>query len=58
MAVKHNHDLDGKLHDKCPSCEIIRHVSKPTRLKAYKEVDYEVEHGHLINDRNPPKGTK
>ena len=35
MAEQHNHDLDNKLHDKCPACDLIRDRHK--RDKAVRE---------------------
>ena len=41
MGIKHTHDLDGQLHDGCPSCAYTR--LKGQRLKAHKEVDNELK---------------
>ena len=37
MAEPHNHDLDNKLHDKCPACDLIRDRHK--RDLATREVE-------------------
>lgn len=37
MAIPHNHPLDGRLHERCPSCAYTK--LKMRRTAAHKEAD-------------------
>lgn len=43
-AEQHNHDLDNKLHDKCPACDLIRDRHK--RDKAVREFEADLKAIH------------
>lgn len=37
--MKHDHEIDGKLHEHCEACDYTRERTAPKRMKANKEVD-------------------
>ena len=37
--MKHEHELDGKLHEGCGACDYARALLDPVRTRAHKEVD-------------------
>ena len=57
MAEQHNHPLDGKLHNKCPACDLIRDRHK--RDRAIKEVEADLQGIHnKAQLRYPKQGRK
>ena len=42
--MQHAHEIDGRLRDDCPGCDLIR--ERRTRDKAHTEVDADLERIH------------
>jgi hypothetical protein len=40
--VKHNHDIDGKLHDDCTACDYTRALTSPRASKVQREIDQDI----------------
>lgn len=55
-ATPHNHPLNGKLHDRCPACDLIRDRHK--RDAAVREVEADLEGIHNKAQLRYPKQGK
>lgn len=49
MTEQHTHEIDAKLHDECPACDLIRSVS--AEAKRYKQADDNAKHFARIADK-------